>query len=258
MSEDTKRTHPSPGDDALKKLLEDMAALNTRADLPLGGEDDMISLIVSGALRGEELASQYPALARKLLEQPELREIFLDVLESVEAERTGQMVPLPVGMEADLSFLTKTPSHLHLERRTQENWRATWRRTLDELQAIFVPQRLVYRAEVDLVEDPWFTLLREELYAGGTTYAVALECTISSDTEDSLAAYLDLAVTIGSGSEIARFPLQATMHWGTYEAKVQIREEGRVRFPDVPLQAVYDPQQKKIRADLNLTLESAP
>lgn len=258
MSEDTKQPDPSPGVDTLKKLLEHLAALDTQANPPLGGDDDMISLIVSGALRGEDLASHYPRFARKLLEEPELREVFLDVLESVEAERTGQMVPLPEGLEADLSFLSGPSSHLLVERRAQENWRATWNRTLDELQAIFAPRRRVYRAEADLLEDPWFTLLREELYAGGTTYAVALECTISTETENSLAAYLDLAVTVGNGSETARFPLQATMHWGTYEAKVQILEEGRVRFPDVPLQAVYDPQQEKILADLNLVLESAP
>lgn len=257
MSEDLNRLPPGQKPAALQKLADQLAALNAQAGPTLDMDHDMLSLIVSGTLHAEDVASRYPAFYQKLLENAELREAFLDALQSVEAERTGQLVPLPEKPKTDLSFLSRQGSEPVMERLESQSWRATWRRSLEQIRAVFSPPKLAYRADPSLLEDPWFTLLREEVAAAGSTYAVALECTVSSDLDRALSAYLNLAVTVESPHEPALFPLHADLQWGSYTGSVQISEEGRVRFPDIPLDAIYDPSRKQIQAGLSLVLETA-
>jgi hypothetical protein len=240
----------------LKKLVEHLGALEAQAGSPLSMESDMLSQIVSGALKGEDISRRYPAFYRKLLENPDLRQAFLDALDSLEAERAGDLVPMPAAGEASLDFLADPTPGPAVERLGKENWRFTWKKSLEQLQALFSPGELAYRAGLDPLEDPWFTLLRDELTAAGTTFAVALECSLSRDRDDALAAFLNLAVTLGSTPGPEQFPLRATLRWGAYHESLLLAEEGRARFPDILLSAVFDPSQDYVRAGLSLTLET--
>ena len=105
MNENLDRPNAS-----LKKLVDHLNALDSQGGPTLEMERDMLSLIVSGALSGEDISRRYPAFYRKLLGNAELRQAFLDAIESVEAEHAGQLLPLPEGAKAGLDFLKSTPS----------------------------------------------------------------------------------------------------------------------------------------------------
>jgi hypothetical protein len=239
---------------ALKKLAEHLAALDTRNDSILFMESDMVSLILSGTLNGENLPRQYPDFHRQLLGKPELRQAFLDALEAVEAERAGTMLPLP-DPETQLDFLARQPS-APVVQTLGENWRATLQRSLEQIQAVFSPPELAYRAD-PMIEEPWFTLLREEITADEGTYTLALDCTLSDDLDNALAAYLTLAVTLNAPAVSARFPLRVNLQWGEYQESVWIAEERRARFPDITLVKIFDPALEELQAGLSLTLETA-
>jgi len=256
MNEEMNRLDPSQQSAALKRLAEHLARLNAQAGSNLNMENDMLSLIVSGTLNGEDISRQYPAFHRKLLESPELRAAFLDALESIEAERSGELPPIP-SPQTSLEFLHRPQVSPVIEILNQGTWRATWERTLEQLQAIFSPPELAYRADPSLSDDPWFTLLREEMKAEDTTYDVILDCTLSTENEEALSPILNLAVTLGATAQPAGFPLHASLQWGDYHESVLIADEGRVRFPDIPLAAVFDQIDSQPKAGLKLTLETA-
>jgi len=257
MSEDFNRLNPNRKPAALQKLADHLAALNAQAGSSIDMESDMLSLIVSGTLQEEDIASRYPAFYQKLLQNADLRQAFLDALESVEAERAGELLPLPETPRTDLSFLSHQDFEPVIEKLERQNWRATWKRSFEQIQAVFSPPKLAYRADPSLLEDPWFTLLREEVALAASTYAVALECTVSGDRDRALSAFLNLAVTVESSTEQTPFPLRAHLQWGRYAGSIQISQEGRTRFPDIPLDAIYDPSKRQIQAGLSLVLETA-
>lgn len=241
---------------ALKKLAEHLAAFQDQVDMPFAVESDMLSLIVSGTLHGENLAERYPAFYRKLLENSALREAFLEALESVEAESTGALIPLPANTKTTLDFLKpQTPASI-VEHVEQNHWRAVWQRSLEQLQTILSPPKLAYRAD-PLMEDPWFTLLREAITAGSTSYEFSLECTLTTEQEIMLATSINLAVTLRGSATQPSFPVRAHLQWGAYDEAILLHEEGRMKFPDIPLEAVFDSAANQISAELNFTLESA-
>jgi hypothetical protein len=241
---------------ALKRLAEHLAGLDAEGGSALPMENDMLSLIVSGILNGENLAQRHPDFHQRLLENAELRQAFLDAIEAVEAERAGQLTPMPAP-ESRLDFLTRQPSAPRVINRSGSGWSLNWQRPLELLQAVFSPGELAYRMEQALIEDPWFTLLRDEITTLGNTYAVSLDCTVAADADQALSVYLSLAVTPAGPPGPAGFPLRASLEWGDYLQSVDILEEGRVRFANIPLAMIFDPAMEKLQSGLNLTLESA-
>lgn len=245
----------SQGSAALKNLVEHLSVLNARGSGEPTIGSDMLSLIVNGALTGENIAKKYPAFHKKLLENPEFHQAFLDALESVEAERTGRLTPIP-NPQTDLGFLTEQTDSPFIKLLDGQNWRVNWGRTLEQLQAIFSPSELAYRNDPTLSEDPWFTLLRGELGVEGVTYDVILDCTLSNEGENALAAFLHIAVTVENDVDKTTFPLNASLHWGDYQESITIPQEGRFRFPDVPLNSVFDQAELHLKAGFSLTLET--
>ena len=255
MNEKSGPLDPSRKLAALKKLAEQLSSLATGEEMPAPMEMDMLSLIVDGALHGEDIARRYPAFYQKLLENAGLRQAFLDALDAIESERTETLIPMPAAAETRLDFLTRQPPAPVIEISGNNNWRVTWQRTLEQVRAIFSPPEMAYRADQSDLEEPWFTLLREEMRAGGSIYTVVLDCTPSVDSENSLAAYLHLAVTLEASAQRPAFPLHARLRWGEYNDSVPVLEEGRVRFPDVPLASVFDVGAFRPEAGFSLSLE---
>ncbi|HJR78986.1 MAG TPA: hypothetical protein VJ821_02865, partial [Anaerolineales bacterium] len=136
-----------------------------------------------------------------------------------------------------------------------DNWSIRWQRTIDTLQIIFSPPDLAYRADPIFSEELWFTLLREEIAMGDLRYTVALECTFSEENEGTLTPFLNIAVTVETPTKLPPFPLQTSLQWGPYKQTIQIAGEGRAKFPDIPINMIYDEEHQKIIAELNLTLE---
>jgi hypothetical protein len=156
---------------------------------------------------------------------------------------------------ADLSFLNRQTSRPAFEVLERNHWRFVWQRTMAQLQGIFSPSELAYRADPSLLEDPWFTIVKEEVEIEKSLCAVALECTLSGDTENALSTFLNFAMTFGSNIPLAQLPIRANLQWGQYDETVWVSAEGRVKFPDIPFVCIYDDQSQKIKCDLNLALE---
>ncbi len=241
---------------AIRRLIRDLSDLDATSVSESEVGSDMLTLIIDKILDGEDISTRYPDLHQKILNNAELRQALIDALESIENERTHQNVSLPETTKGNLSFLAGSGPLPILEISDEQKWRSTWRSTLEQIQSIFSPIELAYRADSAQVEDPWFTLLRDEIEASGNVYTVALDCTLSSQTDDGLAIFLNLAVTLGSTSDQPQFPLQASLHWGEYKENVLITEQGRTRFPDVPLSTVMDEGYRNIKSGLSLSLET--
>ncbi|MFO7585252.1 MAG: hypothetical protein R6W69_11025 [Anaerolineales bacterium] len=255
---DTQRFDDEKRAKASQKLASDLAGF-TSEDLFITQEDnEMLSLLIDESLKGVDIKTQYPDSYRRLLSNPELRQMFLDTLESLEAQKEGRLEPFPVAEKSSLAFLKdKTPRTDESQQSEQASWQISLQRTIQQLQNIFSPPQLAYRADASLFDDSWFTVLREEIELGGSSYSILLECGISEETDEALSASLNIAMTLESTASQGS-PIYATLHWGKYTEMLTIAEEGRARFPDIPFSATFDQQNQEITSDLDLVLAIKP
>jgi hypothetical protein len=242
---------------ASQKLANHLAGLISERSLLSIEENEVLSLIVDEALKGVDIEIQYPDFYGRLLKNAALRQAFIDTLEMMEAEKEGLLTPIPSGRKPSLAFLHKEPRQIDAHQVGMEHWQIRLQRTIQELRNIFSSPKLVYRADANLYDDNWFTVLRDEIELGGSSYAILLECGISKETEEALSASLNLALTLEATTSSGS-PVYATLHWGKYNETITIAEEGYVRFPDIPFSATFDQQSQEINADLDLVLEFKP
>ncbi len=230
---------------ARQKLASDLAGFSSEPSL-LTEEMDMMSLMVDEALKGVNVEIRYPDFYRKLLRNPALRQVFMDMLDMMES---SALTPLPAGEKPSLAFLQKPAAPAQ-----PANWQVTLQKSFQELQQIFSPPQQTYRAEANLYEDNWFTLLRDEVQLGGATYSVILECGLSQATADALTAALGIAMSLEAASAPGA-RITATLRWGKYHETVTLASEDRLHFPDIPIKATLEPE---ITSDLELVLEIQP
>jgi hypothetical protein len=240
---------------ARQKLASDLAGLTSEHLFISLEEYEMLSLLIDEVFKGVDIKTQYPDSYRSLLSNPELRQMFLDTLESLEAEKEGRLEPFPVAGEPNLAFLKDRKPEGRLSE--QETWQVTLQRTIRQLQDIFSPPQLAYRADPNLYDDSWFTLLREDIELGGDSYSILLECGISEETEQALSASLNVAILLESKTAPGS-PLQATLRWGNYSETLTMTGEGRAKFRDIPFSETFDPQSQEITSGLDLVLEVEP
>lgn len=243
---------------ARQKLTADLAGITSDISFISMEEYEMLSLIVDEARRGVDIKTRYSGFYRKLLSNAELRQVFLDTLEAVEAGEEGKLAPFPVGEKPDLAFLKKKSNLPESQQAENESWRITLQRTIEQLKNIFSPPQLAYRADANLFDDSWFTVLRDEIELGGSSYSILLECGISKEAEDALSAFLNIAMTLETATPSTGSPIFATLRWGRYNETLTIFEEGRTRFPDIPFSATFDSQNQEITSGLDLVFEIKP
>lgn len=251
----TNRLDRGNQENAIKRLADDLAAIRPNTSFISTEEDEMLSLMVDETLKGVDLKTRYPAFYQKLLKNPALRQAFMDILESLESEKSGQMKPIPAGGRSSLAFLHKRDVQPSIEKIDENHWQITWQRTVEQLRSIFFPPELAYRSDPELFDDSWFILLREDVDLGGSVYSALLECGVSKETEDALSPLLSLAATFETPRLPSEAAVYATLHWGTYHEKRQVTEDGRVKFPDIPFTLTFDQQNQSIISELDLTLE---
>jgi hypothetical protein len=239
---------------AIRKLMDEFSHFNSQFSALSLEDDEMLSLIASEVVKGVDIAKRYPTFHRKLLNNADLRQVFLDLLQVLEQEKAPVVVSNKT-TGSDLSFLNRQTPQPVFETLEQNNWRLVWQRTTEQLQGIFSSSKLAYRSDPDLFEDPWFTIVKEEVEIEKSLYTIALECTFSGDIENALSAFLNFAMMFGRNIPPSQFPIRATLQWGQYNETVSVSAEGRVKFPDIPFSFIYDNQSQKIRFDLNLALE---
>lgn len=243
---DTQPFDNAKNTQARQKLASDLAGLASESLSLSSKEIDMLSFMVEESLNGVNLENRYPDFYKKLFSNAALRQAFIDMLEMMDAAKTQLLAPLPLGAKPSLAFLKKQTIPLRRK--------ITLQKSIQELQQLFSPPQQAYRAEANLFEDNWFTLLRDEIQLGNTTYSVILECGLSQETEDALAATLGIAMSLEAASTPGP-SIIATLRWGKYRETITLTGEGRLHFPDVPLNATLEPE---ITSGLELVLELQP
>lgn len=241
---------------AVQKLAADLIEYDSKTKS--WADDEMLSIIIEEAYRGIDISTRYPTFYQKLLKNANLRQAFTDILESLEKEDKNKLIPLPKKPEIELDFLEKHPSKPVREIFDQDKWRINWLRTFEQLQEIFSPPKYVYRSDSDLIEDPWFTLLREEFEIGKSLYSITLDCTLSEKGDNALSPFLNLALTLGVAIDQPPFPIHARLRWGEYDEMINLTDEGRVRLPDIPINVAFDEEFNLLESELSFTLETIP
>lgn len=209
----------------------------------------MLSLILSDALQGVDVATRYPTLYRQLLTDPELRQAFLDSLALLEASRSQNLAPLPAAPTPDLGFLQTVKARLHL----------VWQVSKEELQNLLFPSgwRMAagYRSGYGWLDDSYVTLLRSQVMVEQESLDILLEAALVSEASE----VVNLALTVArqTQSEIVhpRPSWYATIEWGDYLATAPVNEQGQATFPAVPLSFILQQPSHTVAADLHLRLE---
>ncbi len=258
MNQKYEQLAPIKKQEAARRLIDDLFEFDVQTLPTSEADNEMLSLIIDEVLKGVDISVRYPTFYQKLLHNADLRQTFVDVLESMEKASENESIKLPKISMSNLPFLTNQKPHSNLEKFGKNQWRITWQQTIEHLQSIFSPPELVYRSDPSLFEDPWLTLLRGEVDVAGSQYIVLLECSLAKDSDEALAVSLNLAVTLETPAEATQNPLYATLQWGLYDESLPISDEGRTRFPHIPFQAILDEENQRVMADLNLILETSP
>jgi len=240
---------------AYKKLTDDLAVISANTSSMFMVDSEMLSLVVSEVLNGVDISIRYPAFYRKILSNDDLSQAFIDALVSMENKKQTEAVVLPLPIKPALDFLSHEHQQPAIIKLGADKWRTIWRQSIDQLQSIFSPPELAYRSDPSLFEDAWITLLRGEIEAAGSVYTIMLDCSIAEETDQALAVSFNLAVTLETPTDLPQAPLEATLQWGVYNQTLVIYDEGRTKFPDVPLYTILDEEQQNIIAELSLTLE---
>jgi len=237
----------------LVRLYNDLIFTWREEPVPNEIGEEMLSIVVNDALNGVDIAKRYPSFFNKMLQDAEMRESFIDAIESVEK---GQELPTSLAINVDfLSSLSLRPS---LEVINKENWKVQWKRTIAQLQAIFSPAELAYRSDPSLYEDPWFTLLRDEFEVEGEAVSVVLDGTLSEKDDDSIEVLLKVAL-IDMATEEEIIPnLKGVLHWGEYQGETQISAGRGGVFPPLTISTILDSSRENVIAELQLDLVKEP
>lgn len=239
----------SSNDELIRRLAHDMLEMNVNSQPALEADWDLLSMMVEEAAAGVDIMKQHPAFYRALLIDTDLRQAFLDALESLEAA-AGQDEAFFTAM-----FAASGPSQPGFVSRFIAKQHLTFQRTIEQLQVIFFPPHLAYRADPNIFEEPLFVLLREEFETEGCVYAIALRGAPSDVDHEALSLFLDVAVTPLEAVNPPPFPVQSSLHWGVYYATVLVLQEGQVRFPDISYKKIFADNGQSIQAGLTLSLE---
>ena len=239
--------------EALKKALKSFRESEKSAE---ENELDLLSLIVAEASKGINIAKRFPRFFQKLLENEELREVFLDLLALFEEGDASEKIPASLkDLEStDLEFLNSSTSPAKTEQTHPDAWRVHWLRTIRQLQDIIAPSALVSREDVVAFDDFWVTFLRDEVEIRDLIVAVVLEGVLNESAEQ-----LDLVLKVAvsdSASHTERKPnLRASLNWGEYDYTARIEENGVFSFPALELDSVFNIQKGAIIVGFELILE---
>lgn len=246
---ETEGKWPEKANELLNQLVDNAPHQElTETDL------EMLSLVVNDALHDVDIQKQYPAFYKRLVEEPGLRDAFLDVLEMAEEGENEELeLELPEPISKKLTFLAE-PDPVSIVEQLTDRWRVTWQQSTAYLNTVFLSRNLAfgYRNQVQ-GEDPWFVLLREQIIVEQSQLNVFLEATLQEKGPVELA--LALAVTINAQPARTWSKIVAFLSWGDYQESLSIRLNERTSLPPAPLQQLLNEQMNTFRSDLQLSLD---
>ena len=218
-------------------------------------DDDMLALVINDALQNVDIEKRYPAFYLKMINSPELHELFVDALELLEKDSANRLVEPPKTATKTLPFLQKTVEPQPTIVQTAANkWKASWHLLQWQLDQLFAPPELAYRSSFDF-DDEGIILLRSQFEASGQLFDMFLEAVRRPDRPSDV--YLHLSTAMMDSANHATLPrLNAHLSWGEHHQTAAVDRFGRAQFDPFPIQSLISAEDESFAADLELTLEA--
>lgn len=237
------------------QTADSLMTLFTQPAQPPGSDerdDHMLSLIVSDALSGIDIAQRYPSFYQKMMGNPWLFQAFLDAFDLLKADGEDALTLLPKAASRDLSFLKETPSEQpKVAQSSKGDWQVTWQLLVDELRRLLFPSPgLAYRRAVAPLEDESFLVLHEEVEVSGQLLEVMLEAVHPVARPE----ILRLQVLVASEGKQTDAAMQASLSWGRYAETAVLDKYGQAQFPPLRLEVFLDESDQVNMGNLQLVL----
>jgi hypothetical protein len=231
--------------------------LSDTGELPDAGDEEMLSLLINDALEGIDISARYPALYRRVLAIPQLREAFFDALELLEKSRAGELEPIPGGPSEDLSFLHKFgPVEPLLDQLGGGRWRLSWHKSREQMQEHFELFAPFWRLKPYRFDDELgvITLLHAEWPLESEAVTFQLEAWQPAGQEEILSLALVATDVASLAGARVLMGLQAGIEWGGFRGTADFDQHGRADLPPLPVGMILD-ANGLVKADLRLTVE---
>lgn len=231
-----------------KKALNSSKNLMGRSD-SLSEDFEFLSLFIEEAMNGVDVARRYSDYYQKLLTNRDLRRSFLDIIQLMEDDLLHALETLPEPVRGNLQFLLE-------ENQAGRSWQFNWRRSMEQLQEIFAPPQLAYRAAPELGSGEEIRVLQDAFTIDDKLkYSITISCTLSEIIENGLDIFIN--VGISSKNEIIHSsrPIEITLSWGNYKETAIITKDGRHPLPTIPLNFIFDNSIEHVTSAVELTID---
>jgi hypothetical protein len=209
----------------------------------------MLSLIVTDALGGADIARRYPTFYTRLSADPQLSQAFVEVMELLQETPTEPDSAIPLSQ--NLQFLHKIGPMPLIESAASGRLRVSWQLFQQQLtQFFFQGPAVAYRSGLPLLEDESFILIEDQVTVSELTLQVLLEAIRPVDQPGWLQLQL---LTAAEADPLP--PLAATVRWGDYTATASPDRYGSVTFPPLAVATIVDQAAQAMTSDLELILE---
>jgi hypothetical protein len=239
--------------EAVEQLLRHLSKTSVAPDAE---DEEMLSLLINDALQGIDITARYPALYRRLLAIPELREAFFDGVELLQKSRSGQLAKIPGGPSEDLSFLSEFVAVEAVTVRPDEGpQQLLWQRSREQMQALFEIFDPFLQLAPFLLDDELgvITLLHAvwPLESGPCTLQLEAWQRVDHNDEFSLALVASAPGAAGKSPVAGR---QVHLEWAGYRGRACFDPHGRADLPLLPISAIID-ENGRVKADLQLRVD---
>ena len=222
------------------------------------GDEAMLDLIISDVQRGVDIEKKYPDFYEKILKNPQLYQLFLDVLDILEKEKKDELVEPSIEFPIIqfMSSLKSAPSKPVEVHPSSGTVIIKWTYESNQLNNYFKSLRLMNsRAGFDYPKDKKVPILRSEINIEGRELYVTLD--IIRPVKDRSQFQLHLGMILSDFEDevaCAELSCQATINWGAYKAVAHIDEKCQALFPPFPVNIIYDENEEAFIAALDLQL----
>ena len=211
-------------------------------------DQEMLSLVLEVALRGDDITETYPAFSRRLSGDDALQQALSDILAIIDAEQSQTALPpLPV---LNLDFLgPKISIPATIIYSTPNQWHAAWQMVSDYLNQRFILSLATYRSGATLLDEDSTLLFHNEFKVGAQVLEATLEAIYYPHTPDLLNLFLYVT------TDLEKLPLlEATLEWGPYQKTAVLDRYGQTAFPPFELQQILNDSNDTIIYGLTLDL----
>lgn len=213
---------------------------------PVTREDENLILIIAKAIyRGEDVASQYPNVWKRVLHSKSLQAELLNVLTIFESAQ----LPAEHPRRADFTFLKSTPPLPQWSRWSAEKWQVAWHQTAPQLQ--FVLSQLTNLPQ--LTPGNFVSLLQDCIDLEDGKFDFSLQVAWSEDQQSLQLTFVNQYIPSVADQAMAR--INYSLQWGTFHAKGQATDP-TMFLPPVPTSTIGTSSLDKISAPLILKLTS--